>query len=97
MSNCQHTDRPLQHINKKVASSQLVADRKKLTLSRVDQYHNVLIVEPSASHAQPTFAVSVAAKRHMRKEPAHKTVAILRVSFRGIFRGITTAVSDNGL
>jgi hypothetical protein len=80
VSNCQHSDRPLQHINKKVCYDFLLFVLCSLALHRVVPYHSALTVEPSASLDPPMSVVTVAARRHTLRELVLKT-AIHRVSF----------------
>jgi hypothetical protein len=91
VSNCQHSDRPLQHINKKVCPFTCVRG-SRLTCQRVVQSHNVLIAEPYANPVQHMSAAT-AAKRPIQRELVHM-MAILRVSFSLHTRNVPAAVSD---
>lgn len=80
VSNCQHSDRPLQHINKKVCLSISPVVSCSPTLRRVVPSRSALTVEPSASLVPPMFVATAAARRHTPRELALKK-AIHRVSF----------------
>lgn len=90
VSNCQHSDRPLQHINKKVCVLKAL-HHFMLTSPRAVQCRNAPTVELCENLALHTSVVSVA-RRHILKERAKE---IFRVSFSWEICGITTAVSDH--
>jgi Copper fist DNA binding domain len=82
VSNCQHSDRPLQHINKKVDLSPTVkSGRPNFSLDRVVQSHNANIVELCANPVLHMFVATVAARRCIRKELVQRSIR--RVSFTG--------------
>jgi hypothetical protein len=81
VSNCQHADRPLQHINKKVCHPVCCQWQNSNPIARrVVQSHNVLTVELYANLGQPMSVATAAAKRPMPGALVHM-MGILRVSY----------------
>jgi hypothetical protein len=80
VSNCQHADRPLQHINKKVPRLATYGRALLIRANRVVPSPNVLIAELFENLALLMSVVTAAAIRHMRREPV-PVKAILKVSF----------------
>lgn len=79
VSNCQHTDRKLQHINKKVGVLPRFKNLTDALVSRDDLFLNVFIVALFESLARHMSAVTVG-RRHIARVLVHMAL-IPRVSF----------------
>jgi len=96
VSNCQHSDRPLQHINKKVCQwflncFSLLRFAVLTLVLRAVRFHNAHIAEPFARAGLHMFVVNVV-RRRMPRVLVRKMIH--RVSLFRNLRGTSATVSD---